>query len=854
MSDPLERHPQLSVVRRLAVGGMGEVLLTRFAGNAHLRPGLVVVKRTIPEHPHRAHQDEMLREEGRVALRLRHANLVDTYALDELEGHPLLVMEYLAGRSMAQVLGAAKRKQQPVPVPVALAVLHGAACGLHFAHTLREGDTPLGLVHRDVSPANIFATFDGKVKVIDFGVAKADDSEIKTSTGILKGKLGYMSPEHAKGEKLDPRSDLWSLGVVFWEMLVADRLFGGQNPAMTLFQITQGQLEAPSQRRPDLPPVVEQLCMRLLTKDREQRIASGAELVREIERLPPELWRGADVGGFLAERFPAEAETGQREVREAATWAHPRPVPTGLVDGGSGAEEPAEMATVVVDGQALVAAALAAGAPREALPTQPSLPPVAARPVPSVTSDPFAPSASARQPPAYAGASAPAVPSQQTPLQHLGGPTAVQRPVAGGRLPTPPSSAAIPTLVEVPRESGRVPTPPPQGAPVPLPSASGRVPTPAPAPSAPAAAISLPPSTPFPAVPVTPAPTPAPTAAQIPAPTPAQVPAQVPAPTRTPTPLPAVADAVAARPSRPPTESGSRRLRAKGPSAVAVALSTFGALAVVMGLAFALLAEQRQSRPIFVGYLGPDGTDVVVARVEDVPPSVGQPFQVTLDGARLAVEPGKARDAIAAAPLARELKKAGVWRRAVLPKTAKQRVAAALPCGIMLLGLLSLAFALPGLLMQAGTRQLTIRTLGVLASLALGAFLLREGGLGWPGLGALQEPPEVPRLAFTGAPPALRDADLPPEAKRQLTDALVAARAAILRGQPHGAVAALAPVIELKPDLPAIYSALGDAHRDLEKPSLAEGHYLRYLELLPDAPDRADVEAYLRQVQEGAVR
>src|SRR5690606_34862233 len=129
------------------------------------------------------------------------------------------LIELLAGRSMAQVLGQAKKRGEMVPVDVALAVLRGAACGLHFAHTLRGPDgTSLGLVHRDVSPANIFVTFDGRVKVIDFGVAKSDDSEPKTATGILKGKLGYMSPEQSLGQsKLTAQADVWSLGVFFWE-------------------------------------------------------------------------------------------------------------------------------------------------------------------------------------------------------------------------------------------------------------------------------------------------------------------------------------------------------------------------------------------------------------------------------------------------------------------------------------------------------------------------------------------------------------------------------------------------------------------------------------------------------------
>lgn len=839
MSDPVERHPHFSVVRRLAVGGMGEVLLTRFDGNEHVTPGLVVVKRTILDHPNRPHQDEMLREEGRVALRLRHANLVDTYAVDELEGHPLLVMEYLAGRSMAQVLGAAKRKGQPVPVPVALAVLYGAACGLHFAHTLREGDTPLGLVHRDVSPANIFATFDGKVKVIDFGVAKADDSEIKTSTGILKGKLGYMSPEHAKGEKLDPRSDLWSLGVVFWEMLVADRLFGGQNPAMTLYQITQGQVDEPSKRRPDLPAAVEKLCMRLLTKDREKRVSSGADLVREIERLPADLWRDADVGGFLADRFPAEADAGRREVEDVARRTHARPMPEGLVDGGD--EGSGDIPTLITGRPQRPGTN--AGRSDLLVDEEAKTMAVSLDDVPAFDlleeEDETASGSEAvtlQMPAARPAQRAPQMSSVGTPIQQLAGPAA-----AGPSNPSYGPGFGARPQPEPMRHSGPVPAPPPtarQSGPVPslpqhvrhsgpVPVASGPVPV---------ASVQSAPPQPAPAAPVDPRGQSA-------------APAAIAAESVS---APAVADPRSARPrtgdhKRP----RARSRRHRGPSSAAVALSTFGGLAAVMGIVFAVMAADREVVPLFVGYMTADGTDAVVARIDDVPPTAGPPFQVNVDAAQLALERGKAREPVPRAALERELRKSGVWQRAELPKTPRARAAAALPAAITLLGLLSLAFSLPALLLGSGARQLATRAGLVLLTMAGGGFLMKTGGLSWPGMSALEEPEQAPRLALGSASDSLQGVKLTPEQSKALEAALVESRAAILRGAPEGAVNVLVGVVELKADLPEIYGLLGDAHRDLGKHNLAEGHYLRYLQLKPDAPDRADVEAYLRKLRQG---
>jgi serine/threonine protein kinase len=349
VTDSLNQHPDFEIVRRIAVGGMGEVLLARYVGDPGkgITPGLVALKRTIEDHSDKEHQDRMLLEEGRIAYRLRHENLVETYFLDTRYGHTILAMEYLIGRSMAQVLGNAKKSQQNVPFGIALNILRQAACGLHFAHTLSDGKTHLGLVHRDISPANILVAFDGRVKVIDFGVAKADDSEIRTSTGILKGKIGYMAPEHALGETLDARADLWSLGVFFWETLVANRLFANQNPAATLHQIVRGEVSAPSTQRPDIPQSLDALCLRMLTREKQKRISSASDLVMMIDAVAEQEVPLMDVNAFMLERFPAEAQTAREEGETIAKTS--QPLPQGLQEGRVITEEEVEAATIVAD-------------------------------------------------------------------------------------------------------------------------------------------------------------------------------------------------------------------------------------------------------------------------------------------------------------------------------------------------------------------------------------------------------------------------------------------------------------------------------------------------------------------------
>ena len=657
MKDPLESNSRFQVVRRLAVGGMGEVLLARFAGDGELEPGLVVIKRTLPDHPNRAHQNTMLREEARVALRLRHENLVETFGLDEVDEDPLVVMEYLAGRSMAQILGAAKRNKAPLPLGAAVKVLRAAACGLHFAHTLRDRGRPLGLVHRDVSPANLFVTFDGRAKVIDFGVAKADDSEIKTSTGILKGKIGYMSPEHARGDKLDPRSDLWSLGVVLWEMLVADRLFAGPNPAVTLHQIAQLEIPSPRARRPEVPRPLEELCMCLLMRDKQHRVQSGAELVSLVDQLPP-LGGGDDLGALLAERFPEEAEQGAREAREAARPRRRPPIPMGLVDGGTpiGVDEPDDaVPTRVMDSAELFA--LTHG--------------------------------------------------DEATVQHA----TVQHPTVEEDLAEAPtailsSSSDSGELVAVdvaPRETGADP-------------AVSAV--------RPRALVDEPP-----------------TRAERPRGPPAS----------------SISSPWPAAPAGPPASSSSAPRPAParaGPSALTVALITFGLIAVVMGAVFALLSARRAPRPTYLA-AQVDGTLLVVARHDDLPPGApaAQAGQLNPD----APPPGLG---LSAAELHAKLRASGVEARARLPKSPRAKVAAGLPAAITALGLLALALALPGLLPRPGLAW-ALRALLVAAVAAGGAFFTRAGALGWPGLAALEEPDIPPRLELPIRRPSPADRKAP---------------------------------------------------------------------------------------------
>jgi tRNA A-37 threonylcarbamoyl transferase component Bud32 len=347
-----------TILRRLAAGGMGEVLLMQTRGTDALRPGIFVMKRVLPARPGEEPTDaavRMLREEARLGMRLRHQNLVHTFGLEELDGQTLLAMEFLAGRSMAQMLGQAKKSREPMPVDVVLQIVRYAACGLHFAHTLKGHDgTPLGLVHRDVSPANIFVTFNGEVKVIDFGVAKSADSEIHTAQNVLKGKLGYMSPEQATTsvERLTAQADVFSLGVFFWESLIAERLFYSPNAAATLMQISTKEVPLPSSLRPDVSAAVDGLCMAMLERGLARRPKSCAEVVRAIDGVLATMPK-TSLKFYISRVFAGELDTMRAEAEQAARLIDDVGAPSGLVEGTAAlaASDEEEAATAVLSPQ-----------------------------------------------------------------------------------------------------------------------------------------------------------------------------------------------------------------------------------------------------------------------------------------------------------------------------------------------------------------------------------------------------------------------------------------------------------------------------------------------------------------------
>ncbi len=213
-------------VATLGHGGMAEVFLAVALGPAGFNK-LQVIKRLRPNLAEDPDLCAMFLDEARLAARLNHRNVVQTNEVDRVDGQYFMAMEYLDGQPLHRILVQAKKLGRPLPLPAISRVLCDALAGLHYAHQLADYDgAPLGVVHRDVSPQNIFVTYDGQVKIVDFGIAKAARRAVETETGVIKGKVSYMAPEQAFGD-VDGRADVFAVGVVLWELVAGRRLWQG---------------------------------------------------------------------------------------------------------------------------------------------------------------------------------------------------------------------------------------------------------------------------------------------------------------------------------------------------------------------------------------------------------------------------------------------------------------------------------------------------------------------------------------------------------------------------------------------------------------------------------------------------
>jgi serine/threonine protein kinase len=272
------------LLNKIALGGMAEIFRAVTVGAEGFERE-VVIKRILPHYTEDEAFVTMFIDEATVAAKLSHANIVQIYDFDNLNNCYYIAMEYIEGQDLKKVVDVARKKEKDLSVALCTWILIEASKGLHYAHTRKHRNKPLNIVHRDVSPHNVMVSYNGEVKIMDFGIAKAASRSTATRAGTVKGKCAYMSPEQAKGHELDGRSDLFALGVMFWEMLTGERLFAGDTDFATLSNVLKCEVAPPSTHNDKIPEELDAVILKALSAEADDRQADVGEFITDLQRF-----------------------------------------------------------------------------------------------------------------------------------------------------------------------------------------------------------------------------------------------------------------------------------------------------------------------------------------------------------------------------------------------------------------------------------------------------------------------------------------------------------------------------------------------------------------------------------------
>ncbi len=280
----IRRFGPYIILDRIGDGGMAEIFLAKMQGYSGFEK-LIALKKIHPKFSRNQTFAQMLIHEAKLAANLQHFNVVQVLDLGEIDRQVFIAMEYVRGRDLAAVLSNTYRRKEKLPLNLSLCIATEFMTGLDYAHRMTNAaGTPLGIIHRDISPQNLLISYEGEVKVIDFGIAKAANKVSKTQAGVLKGKFGYMSPEQVRGIELDNRSDIFACGVVLYELLVGDRLFLGESDFSTLEKVRNVEMVPPTRLNKNLSPQLERIVMKALAKPREDRYRHTSEMGEDLQR------------------------------------------------------------------------------------------------------------------------------------------------------------------------------------------------------------------------------------------------------------------------------------------------------------------------------------------------------------------------------------------------------------------------------------------------------------------------------------------------------------------------------------------------------------------------------------------
>ncbi len=312
-----KKFGKYQLLQKIAVGGMAELYRSKVT-RAHGFEKQVAIKKILPHLTDQGNLVKAFIDEAKLAALLQHENIVQIYDFGSIDDEYFIAMEYLFGKDLRKLTRKARKTAMPLGLENTLYIISRICAGLDYSHNLKDlQGKPLNIIHRDINPQNIFLTYEGQVKIIDFGIAKAASHNSTTHEGLIKGKLAYMSPEQATGKTIDHRSDIFSTGIIFYELLAGRRMFEGET-MQVYSKVRKAQYEPLDKLLPDLPAKIHEVVEGALAKDPDQRYQTCGEMLADLEECIFELsvrTNGRSFANFVKEFFKEELA-----VEETALW------------------------------------------------------------------------------------------------------------------------------------------------------------------------------------------------------------------------------------------------------------------------------------------------------------------------------------------------------------------------------------------------------------------------------------------------------------------------------------------------------------------------------------------------------
>ncbi|MBX7098376.1 MAG: protein kinase [Myxococcaceae bacterium] len=320
---------------RVNIGGMAEVWRAKSFGAGGFER-VVAIKRILPNIAEDAEFISMFIDEAKITVQLNHANIAQIYELSHVQNSYFIAMEYISGKDLRAVFDRCRKRGEPAPIPLTCYAIAKCCEGLDYAHRASDGaGRPMNIVHRDVSPQNLLVSYDGEIKVIDFGIAKAAGKATKTQAGILKGKFGYMSPEQIRGLPLDRRSDVFAIGICLYEMLTGERLFVGDSDFSVLEKVRKVEVLPPTTYNRRIPEALEKIVMKALARDVEERYQYASEVGEALQRFlitSEAVFGRKDLAQYMKSTFAEEFEREKTRLKDYADVPKPEGVQYGDPD------------------------------------------------------------------------------------------------------------------------------------------------------------------------------------------------------------------------------------------------------------------------------------------------------------------------------------------------------------------------------------------------------------------------------------------------------------------------------------------------------------------------------------------